>query len=245
MTFVNIDPHSTASALHEPSGALRLLAANGLLAGLPRHVLEALAQHAQERRYAVGATLFHEGDPARHCLLVDTGAVEVLRYDNDGEERMLRRFMPGELVAEAAMFMPHGRYPMTARASAATRVWHLPRTAWHAVCTSHPALGLCLLQALTQRLYLRINEVDWLSASKPPQRLAAYLLAQANAGSECVDLPTSQRQLATQLGIRPETLSRLLAQWQNRGWIAGERRCWRLCNPAALHRLTASSVRSF
>jgi len=245
MTFVNIGNRNAASAPDENPGALRLLAANGLLAGLPRHVLAALAQHAQERRYAAGAALFHEGDPARHCLLVDTGAVEVLRYDNDGEERMLRRFMPGELVAEAAMFMPHGRYPMSARAGGATRVWRLPRAAWHSVCASHPELGLCLLQALTQRLYLRINEVDWLSASKPPQRLAAYLLAQAGTGSESVDLPTSQRQLAAQLGIRPETLNRLLAQWQNRGWIAGERRCWRLCNPAALRRLVASGARNF
>ena len=91
MTFVNIGNRNAASAPDENPGALRLLVANGLLAGLPRHVLTALAQHAQERRYATGAALFHEGDPARHCLLVDTGAVEVLRYDNDGEERMLRQ----------------------------------------------------------------------------------------------------------------------------------------------------------
>ncbi|GAO27159.1 cyclic nucleotide-binding protein [Alicycliphilus sp. B1] len=82
-----------------------------------------------------------------------------------------------------------------------------------------------------------MNEVDWLTRSNTPQRLATYVLALAGSQGERIELPTSQRQLAARLGVRAETLSRLFAQWQARGWIHGESRSWRLCDSNALRRL--------
>ena len=50
---------------------------------------------------------------------------------------------------------------------------------------------------------------------------------------------------AAQLGIRPETLNRLLADWQQRGWIAGSRRKWTLSEPEPLVRMAEGRVRPF
>ncbi|MBF1258542.1 MAG: winged helix-turn-helix domain-containing protein, partial [Lautropia mirabilis] len=54
-----------------------------------------------------------------------------------------------------------------------------------------------------------------------------------------------QRHVAAQLGIRPETLNRLLADWQQRGWIAGSRRKWTLSEPEPLVRMAEGRVRPF
>lgn len=237
MTFIN--------AAADGAQAQELLAGNRLLGGLPAAVLADLARHAMACRHPAGDTLFYEGDEARHCLLVAEGAVEVLRYDAAGDERMLRRFGRGELVAEAAMFMPHGLYPMTARTPEPTRVWRIPRRAVRAACERHPALALRLLEALSLRLYERVNEVDWLTSSNAQQRLAAYLVAQSGRQGERIELPTSQRHLAAHLGIRAETLNRMLAEWQSRGWIEGERRTWRLCDAGRLRQLAAPGARAF
>lgn len=249
MTFINTERTERvgrpAQRENAPSPVEDLLAATRLLAGMPRQVLAELAGDALRRRYADGDTLFYEGDAARHCLLVAQGAVEVLRYDAAGDERMLHRFEAGQLVADAAMFMPHGLYPMTARAQGDVEVWCIPRRAVHGTCERHPVLALRLLQALSQRLYQRVNEVDWLTSSSAPQRLAAYLLAQAEGQSPCIELPTSQRHLAAQLGIRAETLNRMLAEWQGKGWIRGERRRWQLQDTAPLQALAASATRAF
>lgn len=238
MTFVN-QPGCDATPPQCPpeSTVLALLASCTLLRGLPHITLTALACHAKPHRHADGATLFHEGDPARHCLLVEHGAVELLRYDAAGDERMLQRFGAGALVAEAAMFLPHGRHPMTARAHGNARVWQLPRQTLHTACASHPALALRLLQALSQCLCQHVNEVDWLTRSNAQERLARYVLALAGHQGEHIELPTSQRHLAARLGVRAETLSRLLAQWQAQGWIRGQRRHWQLCGADALRRL--------
>ena len=240
MTFINAPATEAPPTRAEP-----LLAASRLLAGVPRSALADLAHSAAPRAYAGGETLFYEGDPAAHCLLVARGAVEVLRYDAAGDERMLHRFEPGDLVAEAAMFMPHGLYPMTARAQGDTRVWRIPREAMRAACEHHPALALRLLETLSLRLYKRVNEVDLLTSSNAQQRLAAYLVAQWGRQGEHIELPTSQRHLAAHLGIRAETLNRMLAQWQAKGWIDGGRRTWRVCDAGRLQQLAAPGARAF
>ncbi|BEP94508.1 Crp/Fnr family transcriptional regulator [Acidovorax sp. A79] len=247
MTFINGAPVQREDAVaSSPCGALQeLLAATRLLAGMPREVLAALGGDAVRWRHADGDTLFFEGDEARHCLLVAQGAVEVLRYDAAGDERMLHCFEVGQLVAEAAMFMPHGLYPMTARARGGTQVWRISRRALRGACERHPALALRLLESLSLRLYQRVNEVDWLTSSNAPQRLAAYLVSQAERQGLDIQLPTSQRHLAAHLGIRAETLNRILAEWQGKGWIRGGRRLWCLQDVAPLRALAAPAARAF
>ena len=76
------------------------------------------------------------------------------------------------------------------------------------------------------------------------QRLAAYLL-QLPMTRAIIGTAFSQRQLAAYLGIRAETLSRLLSEWRARCWIRGEKRIWALIETASLQNLAGGCVRSF
>lgn len=250
MTFINavsIERRVVRSPGPRAAAVEDLLAAAHLLAGLPREVLATLAADAVYRRYGGGDTLFYEGDEARHCMLVVRGSIEVLRYDASGDERMLHCFEAGEMVAEAAMFMPHGLYPMTARVQGDTEVWRFSRPAVREACERHPALALRLLESLSLRLYQRVNQVDWLTSSSAQQRVAAYLvtLAERLGEEQDIELPTSQRHLAAHLGIRAETLNRILAEWQAKGWISGGRRLWSLQDITPLRTLAAPAARAF
>lgn len=232
--------HATGQA------AAELVAAHPLLGLLPREAGNALAAGATRSAYATAETMFYEGDAATHCLLVQSGAVEVLRYDAQGDERMLHWFGCGQLVGETTMFMPHGLYPMSGRSRGDTVVWRIGRRALRDACTQWPALALGLLEVCSQRLYHRVNEVDWLTSSNAQQRLAAYLIAQSLCqGGQRIELPTSQRHLAAHLGVRAETLSRMLADWQVKGWLQGERRQWTLRELSPLQALAAPAARSF
>jgi len=237
MTFVNIQ--ST------PQLVIHRLALHPLLRELPVDLLQGLCVRAEMRHYKAGEVVFHEGDPALHWLLVERGHVELVRFGCDGNERVYHRFGTGQCVAEVAMFMAHGRYPMQARAVGGTSVWRMERQMLQQACASHPALALRLLEDFSRRLYHYINEVEWLTVSSAPQRLAAYLLRLAEQQGLRLELPGSQRQLAAHLGIRPETLSRLLAQWQAREWLSGERRHWTLLDTTPLRRLAGALVRTF
>lgn len=223
----------------------RLLGAVQLFADLPEPLLAGLGDSASLLRVEAGRLLFREGDPAGHFLLVRRGCVEMLRFTSDGEERVFHLFGEGQLIAEAAMFMPHGRYPMNARSQSSGEFYRLGRAALRKACESHPALAMRMLESLSLRLYHQVNEVDWLTASSASQRLAAYLLGLHRRQGESLCLPISQRQLASHLGIRPESLSRLLSDWQQAGRIQGRLRQWSLCDLSFLQDLASAAVRAF
>ncbi|CAB3712106.1 Crp/Fnr family transcriptional regulator [Achromobacter pestifer] len=232
--------------LPEPlAAAAALLAKHPLLGGLPAGVAADLLRDASVLRAAAGQILFGEGDEARHYLLVERGQVEVMRYSYNGDERVFRVFEPGQLMAEAAMFMPHGRYPMQARARSDVQCWRLCRDRLHEACRRWPDLALKLLAGLSKAVYDQVNKVDWMTSSSAAERLANYLMGLVERQGSELTLPLNQRQLAAHLGIRAETLSRLLNDWQTQGYISGKRCQWVLHDRAFLADLSMTARRPF
>ncbi|MBV6273414.1 Crp/Fnr family transcriptional regulator [Alcaligenaceae bacterium CGII-47] len=223
---------------------------HGLFRGIPADVGAMLLRDSATLHVQARDVLFREGDSADEYLFVQTGSVEVLRHTQEGQERVFQIFEARRLLAETAMFMKHGRYPMCARARSDTIVLCLKRTALHAACQAYPELAMRMLQRLSDRIYERVNDIEWFSDSTSAQRLAAYLLelrsrvAQPQA-QDLMRLPLTQRQLATHLGVRAETLSRLLAEWSAQGIVKGQRRDWAVCNEVFLRELAQSAQRDF
>lgn len=238
MTNINCDDRS--SAAHAAS-----LGEHPLFVDMPEGVLNGLLSGSFEERREVGEYFFREGEAANHYLLLTHGRVDMVRVGIDGQERVAKFFGPGELVAEAAMFMSHGRFPMSARAAEPAAALCLSRERLRASCLDHPPLALRLLEAISARLFGSVNEVSAFALAAAPQRLAAYLLAQkGDQAGLCLELPLATHQLAGHLGIRPETLSRIFSQWVQEGYIAGRGRVWELRDIEALHRLARAAVRS-
>jgi CRP-like cAMP-binding protein len=215
-----------------------------LFQDVPTDVAAILLRGAATLHIQDGETLFREGEEAIEYLYVLSGGVEVLRHTHDLQDRVFHIFQAGQLLAETAMFMSHGRYPMQARARGDAVVLCLKREGLLESCRFWPELAMRLLTRLSDRVYHRINEVEWISDSTAAQRLADYLLRQADA-TGAIRLPLTQRQLALHLGVRAETLSRLLADWVEQGMLAGARREWAIRNPEVLEALAQSVRRSF
>lgn len=216
-----------------------------MLNGLPAAAVDLLmkgcaTQHAQRDQL-----LFREGEAADEYLFVVEGEVEVLRHTQDGDERVFQIFDSGRLVAETAMFMTHGRYPMCARARSDAVVLYLRRSSLHEACRAYPELALRMLQRLSDRIYERVNDIEWLSDSTAAERLAVYMLDLQRRMGDPIRLPLTQRQLAAHLGVRAETLSRLLSDWSAQGRVVGARREWALHDQAFLHALAQGARREF
>lgn len=238
-------PMTKVNALEPVHQAMHGLRAVPLFADLPDEALARLADGCVLREFGCGEYLFREGDPAGHYYWVVQGQVEVLRHGIDGEDRVFSVFGRGHLVAIAAMFMEHGRYPMNARGQDTALCLRLERDPLSAACLSHPGLALRMLRMMGAAVYQRVNEVEWLTASSAPQRLALYLLRLSDQQGRTLQLPLSQRQLASRLGVRAETLNRLLSDWQARGYVAGRGREWAINNRCYLQQLTHGAVRAF
>uniref|UniRef100_A0A6V7KP00 Cyclic nucleotide-binding domain-containing protein n=1 Tax=Bracon brevicornis TaxID=1563983 RepID=A0A6V7KP00_9HYME len=188
--------------------------------------------------------LFREGDKMRYCPLVEQGELQAFRHTYKGDDKVFEQFVRGEWVALAAVFMEHGSFPMNIRALSAGQAILIPRETLHQFCLQRPTLALQLLGNLSQKLYSTINQIDWLTSSSAGERLADYLLRLHRSQQDTQ--PNAQVRLPLnrgQLGIRAETLSRMMTEWLRQGYITCRASYITLCNLDYLRALAAQAQR--
>ncbi len=182
-----------------------------------------LLESALPRRYKAGEYLFRYEDVADNAYMVVSGEVTIYRWTPEGEEKKFHTFSKGNLVAEAAMFMSHGRYPMNARAERSTEVLAISRASLQAICMQKPEVAIKLIESMGQRLFSLVNRVDQLSSSSAGRRLASWMADRCKNKVEPVLINFNRQDLAVQLGTAPETLSRLINKYRAAGLISGQR----------------------
>lgn len=212
------------SVKNGPGGNAALLRAHPLFTGLPAADLDRLAASSVRFDAAAGQVLFHEGDPVRHVPLLESGRVRVSRHDDEGGEKVFGQFAEGEFIALAAAFMNRGCFPMTALVLADSRMTLVPADGLRALCRAHPDLAMRLLNRFAERLHEAVERVDRMTARSASERLADDLLRLSEAaGGLTVALPLARAQWAATLGMRYETLSRILSAWKRQGIVSTSR----------------------
>jgi len=183
-----------------------------LLHALPDVALETLVAAASFRRVEKDVVLFHRGDPAHHFFAVLDGWVKVSRDGAAGEEAVLEVFGRGETFAEAAMFMGGG-YPATATIVEPSRLCRFSRRTFMKLGMEQPEICFTMLGAISRHLHQMVAEVEQLKTRNGEQRLANFLagLCGKTSGSCEISLPYDKGLVAARLGMRPESLSRHLA----------------------------------
>lgn len=238
MTFVkNILPKAVQ---------LQYLKACPLFREIPDDGLLLVLENSLYTQFTSGDILNHEGDVFKYCPLMISGQLEIFRHSWLGDEKVFGIFVPGDIVAIAAVFMPHNRYPMSLRAKTDGDAQLLDKRDILQLCHIYPIVMERLLSRFSLKLYEHINHIDWITSSTADQRLAAYLLDLCKRqNSMRVTLPLSRGQLAARLGIRYETLSRLISGWRLKGFIEVDKGCMQIKNKSYLDQLAFPAQRSF
>ncbi len=83
----------------------------------------------------------------------------------------------------------------------------------------YPSIAFKVMEELSRRLEEAEALIETLNLNTVEQRLAQALLAMSGGGQE-VELRITKGDFASQLGMSQETLSRKLAAFQERGFIA-------------------------
>lgn len=246
MTFVKSAPSSIMQTPLSQEALLRILAACPLLYDIPAAGLMLLLQRYRHCRFAAAEILNREGDEVKACPLILNGQIEVFRYSSLGDEKIFGMFTNHHIVAIAAVFMPHHRFPMNLRAKTVTEALLLEKNAILTLCHNYPLVMQRLLTRFSLKMYENINNIDWLTSSSAEQRLAACLLEFSRQQcSASFTLPFSRAQLAAQLGIRYETLSRLLSGWRRQHIISLQKNNISINRSDYLAALSISAQRAF
>jgi CRP-like cAMP-binding protein len=182
--------------------------------------LEVMA-HASPVALASGQLLFSQGDPAHAFYWVAEGVVRLFRASPQGDEKVIELASANRVFAEATLFMG-GRYPVNAAAQSPCRLVAFDSRAFKDWLGHDTERCFRLMAGMSARLHKLVNEIDRLTLMKGADRLLQYLLDHSDpdeTGRQRVEWEAPKQVIASRIGVKPETLSRLLHKLTDQGCI--------------------------
>ncbi len=210
--------------------------------GVGEHVRSRINRDRAIHLFRRGQPLFFEGLPVQSLFVVRTGRVKVYRTWTGGDEQVIRLLGPGEILGYRPLL---ANEPSRASAEAvvdstvcivpAATVWDLLR--------SSPEFAQALLAKLAREL--RRSEDLMMDVLHRPvrqraARLLVRLLADNQGGSEPAVLRSEHLRrldMARMIGTTPETFSRVLRAFAQRGVVVLTRDRIRVRDQKLLHKL--------
>ncbi len=174
----------------------------------------------QLQKLEAGQLLFTEGDACTGFFVVLEGQIHLYKTSlKIGGEATLNVVRAGFSFADAAMFSG-GIFPASAEALEATLLAHFPKAPFLGLLREDPDLSLKVMEGLSAWHHRLTFQVQQLSGNDGCGRLRRWIQDSAKTTPEkAFRLKVPKKILAAQLGMAPETLSRLLKQLREQGVI--------------------------
>lgn len=167
------------------------------------------------RNVSKNEMIFLEGEPFTGFYVVLQGTVKVYRLFADGSEAVLHMLKPYKSFAETPIFTDTGVYPACAQATEDSILFCIPKPEFRRLMEEYPSLSMKISEALASRLMELNVKIGQLSVDVEA-RLARFILGEITSNGSIgktepvFTLTSSKKDLAAQLGIAVETLSRAL-----------------------------------
>jgi len=211
------------------------------VASLSTEELDELARIAQVQAVVAGQSVFSRSGVATTLVALRSGDVALGFRTADGVFRTERIVRGPAWLDPASAWLAEPR-ALDAQALGAASVLVLPRELLEARLAEHPDLAHRLIQVLAREVQALTVNTHELMHKDAPARLAQWLLQrceplEGDAGQALVKLQERKRDVASQLAITPETLSRLMRSLIRQGVIEVSGYSVRVIDPPALERL--------
>lgn len=170
-----------------------------------------------DRTYQKGEMVYLQGDEGGKLYVLHKGRVKITRLGTSGKEQVIRVLGPGAFMGELSLLSP---VPMTDNAEAleTTTMCMIDGKELKGLMLENPSIALKIIEELSRRLESVEELVEDINLLSVEQRLAQVLLKLAGDGDEIV-LKMRKSDLASQIGMSQETLSRKLSSFQEQGLI--------------------------
>lgn len=201
----------------------------GVIARLPafgqvaRAELEVLAGYSHLGEFRRGAVIAKRGGPFPGVVALVEGSAKLALRRNDGEEKVARILEPGESFGFAALLLQRP-CPVDVVALQNCVVATIPAAPVQRLMEQHAGFAAAVARTLAGRVLELIGELEACVQHSGLQRLAGYLHSRAEPAAEkgkwIVRLPATKSTIAARLGVKKETMSRMLRELSSRGVIA-------------------------
>lgn len=193
-----------------------------LFEGVAECTLRKIAACAIVKTIDKGEYLFRESDLAAGVYIVRNGIFNAHRVSADGRERVIHLFRTGESLAEGAVVSQSG-YPADVRAVVRSEVILIPKAHLIERMRECPELALRLVEAMNRQLAELVTSLESLTLDDAETRVMNWLLDRCDDSDQndsTIELGMTKSVLASELGTRHETLSRILGRLRDEGYLA-------------------------
>lgn len=184
---------------------------------LSQEDMERIHQFIRPTHFQKGESVQLAGHFVPKLLVLNRGRAKVSRTDANGNEQVIRILRPGDYIGESAVFGENA-VEYDALALEDSSFCTLDKDHLHQMLLEQPDLAVKILSDISQRLQAAEAQLESLGQKPAEQRLLDALHQYAD-GKTTFTLRISKKDLASQIGVRPETLSRLLKRLQDDGQI--------------------------
>lgn len=199
---------------------------------LPAAAVDEIVRSAAPRQAPAGAILFEAASPCTGFPMLLEGHVRVVKAAPNGREVQLYRIAPGEsCLLSSSCLLGGSPYSATGIAENPVTLLALPPALFHRLLAEHKPFRDYVFGLFSERLADLMTLVEAVTFHKLDQRLAALLLGKGEL------VRATHQGLADELGSVREMVSRLLSNFQDRGWVELGREQIRVTDPAALRKL--------
>jgi len=209
-----------------------------LFSGLPADELAALAARCHVIAAARGTTVVEQGALPPGLLVLAYGSVKLVLRRVGGAERVLRVIGAMQTLGESSALLGRGS-PYEAVAGQESKLVAIPAGSLFALLERDFRFARRLVTMLAERKAELYAEVEATALLSGRQRVATYLKTLAGA-QRTVSLPFSKTLVASRLGIKKETLSRLLRELVDHRVIDMAQREIVILEPSVLGELASS-----
>ncbi|MEI8045623.1 MAG: Crp/Fnr family transcriptional regulator [Verrucomicrobiota bacterium] len=216
-----------------------------LFSGLPPADLAAIASITVVKSPGKGDYLFREGAASQGFYIVQKGAINVHRVSASGKEQVIHIFRAGESLAEATLATLSG-YPADGRAVESSQVLLVQKSGFLALLKRQPELALRMLGSMSTHLRVLVGQLEDMTLKDVETRLANWLVKRCpdpdSAQPVTIELKTTKRVLAAELGTVSETFSRTLAKFRQQKLLSVRGKTIVVMSPARLKKLLQQNL---
>jgi CRP-like cAMP-binding protein len=219
------------------------MARTPLFDGATSSTIARLAERGTIRRYRRGTYLFHQGDPSPEVFFLVDGRVEISSLSANGHRQLHTTLDQPQFFGELGVL---GGMPRTAAAIALeeSSVWLVPAEAFVEFLAEEPAASRSILRALARNVQSQEAFVEDLLYLDLKGRVAKRLLQLVSPSLD--ELPedgavlpavVTHADLASLCGGSRENVTRILSDFQRRGFVERDGRRFVLKKISGLARL--------
>ena len=188
------------------------------------------------KTYIPGSEIFFEGDECRGVYFLESGIIGIRKTNADGGSALLHLVFAGQPFGYEPILAGQVQYTSTECIQTA-RIGFIDRATFLKFMETKPGLVFNLLKRALNQLHEADDKVFQTQTFSARARLAQFLceLKKHSAqnitqGDVVIEIPVNRRYLAELIGVRPETVSRTIKEFEVDGLAMFAKRMVRIPN---------------